>query len=81
MPDTHVKQIVPLVENAMITGMSKIIKDVTVRVETTINRHWDKSGVVFPEATYDKTGRIIVPECEYVAALRGPNNAGTEQPQ
>lgn len=67
-----------MVEQAMISGMSKIIKDVTVRVETTINRHWDKSGVVFPEATYDETGRIIVPECAYVEALRSPDKLGKE---
>ena len=81
LPMTHVKQIVPQVESAMIRGMAKIIKDVTVRVETTINRHWDKSGVVFPEATYDETGRIIVPECAYVEALRNPDKSGAEQPQ
>jgi hypothetical protein len=78
LPETHVKLIVPQVEAAMIRGMSNIIKDVTVRVETTINRHWDKKGVVFPKATYDETGKIIVPECEYVAALRGPDKADTE---
>jgi hypothetical protein len=40
---------------------------------------WTRVGVALqPEATYDETGRIIVPECEYVAALRSPNNAGTE---
>ena len=78
LPITHVKQIVPQVESAMIRGMAKIIKDVTVRVETTINRHWDKSGVVFTEAEYDESGKIIVPECAYVEALRSPSKAGTE---
>ena len=78
LPETHVKQIVPHVESAMIRGMKNIITDVTVRVETTINRHWDKSGVVYPEATYDDSGKIIVPECAYVEALRGPDKAGVE---
>ena len=81
LPETHVKQIVPHVESAMISGMEKIIKDVTVRVETTINRHWYKSGVVFTEAEYDESGKIIVPECAYVEALRNPDKSGAEQPQ
>lgn len=81
LPEDRVRDLVPKIEEVLISGMKKVIPDVTVRVETTINRHWDKSGVVFPEATYDDTGRIIVPECAYVEALRNPDKSGAEQPQ
>lgn len=81
LPEDRVRDLVPKIEEVLISGMKKVIPDVKVCVETTINRHWDKSGVKFPKATYDETGRIIVPECAYVEALRNPDKTGAEQPQ
>ena len=78
LPEDRVRDIVPKIEEVLISGMKKVIPDVRVCVETTINRHWDKKGVDFHKATYDDSGKIIVPECAYVEALRGPDKAGVE---
>lgn len=53
----------------MILGMKSVIPDVRIAVETTINRHWDKEGIHFPDAEYDDQGRIILPEVEFVANI------------
>lgn len=81
LPEDRVRDLVPKIEEVLISGMKKVIPDVKVCVETTINRHWDKKGVVYPKATYDEAGKIIVPECAYVEALRNPDKSGAEQPQ
>ena len=69
MPENRVRDIVPIVEREMILGMKSVIPDVRIAVETTINRHWDKEGIHFPDAEYDDQGRIILPEVEFVANI------------
>lgn len=67
----EVRTIVPLVEEAMIAGMRKVIPDVRIGVETSLMRHWNKKAITFGELTYDDKGLPIIPEVAFVEEILG----------
>lgn len=57
-------KMIPLIEAAMIKGMTKIIPDVRIGVETTIGKWWNKKGVTFDKLELDEQGqpKILIPD-------------------
>ena len=70
LPLTSIKTAVPRIEAAAVRGMKKVLPDVVVKVESTINRYWDKGGVKFKKAEFDKRGKLILPaDPEYIQQI------------